>query len=211
MRIFFASKKKLLVEAVSAIVKEQFPDCEIWGVLDVLRDEQPVVAFRGADIIILTEPGFDCSTLASLKKLNFIAPGVPIVLISCSEEIHSVEPLLKHSVTAILTKECQIRDLHSAIKLAEGGSPYITPPIAQSLAKELCSARQAETNLSPRQKEIFGFLIRGAATSKIAEDLSLSSKTVSTHISRIKTRLGLSNNSEIIRYAIEHALICPNK
>jgi DNA-binding NarL/FixJ family response regulator len=50
-------------------------------------------------------------------------------------------------------------------------------------------------------------IARGASVSEIARELSLSVKTISTHKTRIMEKMGLANQSELIRYALEHRLL----
>jgi DNA-binding NarL/FixJ family response regulator len=50
-------------------------------------------------------------------------------------------------------------------------------------------------------------IARGASVSEIARELSLSVKTISTHKTRLLEKLGLANQAELVRYAIEHRLL----
>lgn len=61
--------------------------------------------------------------------------------------------------------------------------------------------------MSDREYQVFHALAAGKAVGAIAEELSLSVKTVSTHKTRILQKLGLGNTAELIRYAIRHRLV----
>jgi DNA-binding NarL/FixJ family response regulator len=204
MRVIFASTKILLVEAITSLLA----DCSVFDIgetLKTLPDMPEAPQLKSADVIILSDPGYDCSTVCALQKLQLASKGVPVVLITCKDEPQSPAMLFQFSVRAILTKDCQVSDLHTAIKIAASGKPYLTPKIAQALAADFYQQRK-HIVLSPRETEILGFVAKGAKNSEIANKLSLSSKTVSAHKSNIKNRLKLRSTSQIIQYAVENNL-----
>ena len=61
--------------------------------------------------------------------------------------------------------------------------------------------------LSDREFQILKLLAQGMSVNEIAEKLSISNKTVSTHKTRLMQKLNLRNNAEIIRYGIEHGFV----
>ncbi|HET9664638.1 MAG TPA: response regulator transcription factor, partial [Burkholderiales bacterium] len=63
------------------------------------------------------------------------------------------------------------------------------------------------TTLSDREMQVFVMIAAGKTISEVAGALSLSVKTVSTHKTRIMQKLDVSNQSELIRYALRHSLI----
>lgn len=63
------------------------------------------------------------------------------------------------------------------------------------------------TQLSDREFEIFGEIVRGTSLTDIAAKLSLSIKTVSTHKSNIFAKMNLTSNVDLFRYAVEHELL----
>ena len=204
MRIIFVSAKKLLVEAMAHLLVDLDCNWDIWGTLDIEEGLRKPPQFKPGDVIILTEPAFDFSTESALEKINTIGKGVPIVVVSCNENVQSPASFFQHSVMAILTKDCKVEEFCTAIKMASVRKPYLTPAIALTLAAELYFRKPLTLVLSPRQKEIIVQIMNGTTTTQIAKNMSLSVKTVSTHIRRIKVRLGLGSTSEIIRYGIEH-------
>lgn len=202
MRIVFASKKKLLVEAISALLA----DCSevyIQEPIESLHNIQETI--KPTDVIILTEPGYDCSTVCALQKLHAASQDASIILITCKHEMQSPAILFQHSVKSILTKDCEVNDLHNAIKHAGLGRPYLTQKIAQALAADFYLQRE-KIILSPRETEILELIAKGSQNCDIAKTLSLSSKTISAHKSNIKNRLKLRSTSQIIQYAVENEL-----
>ena len=207
MRIIFASTKRLLVEAIASLLAD-CSDFEIFLILESLQDLTDAPKPKIGDVIILTDPGFNCSTICALHKLREIGKVIPVVLVTCKEEPYSTAMLFQNSVRAILTQDCQVSELDTAIRLASEGKLYLTSKIADALAADFYHHR-GKIVLSPRETEILGFIAKGERTSEIAKKLSLSAKTVSAHKTNIKIRLKLYSTSQIIQYAVEHDLTMP--
>ena len=85
----------------------------------------------------------------------------------------------------------------------------MTPETAERLALGVAprAVAAAHTLLSDREFQVFRMIARGASVSQIARELSLSVKTISTHKTRILEKMGLANQAELIRYALEHHLL----
>jgi DNA-binding NarL/FixJ family response regulator len=205
MRITFASKNRLLIEALSHLLGDK-GEYTIVGTLDSLEKWDNPEELEKSDVIILTEPGFGCSTVCALRKLQSLCGRTPVVLISCQHEFGSAAYLFQNAVRAVLTNDCAVEDLYRAILNASKGKPYLTPAIAQALAADFYNNKQGEVKLSAREIEIVGYIASGSRNSEIAMRMGLSEKTVSAHKSRIKARLNLRSTSEIIQYAIEHGI-----
>jgi DNA-binding NarL/FixJ family response regulator len=60
--------------------------------------------------------------------------------------------------------------------------------------------------LSPREWQVLRLIARGLPLAQIAEQLHLSPKTVTTHKAHLMSKLGIANNADLIRYAVEHKL-----
>ena len=65
--------------------------------------------------------------------------------------------------------------------------------------------------LSNREFEVFTLLVSGKSITEIADFLHLSAKTVSTHKTRILTKMSMSSLAEMVQYAVQHRLLGPLK
>ncbi|MCY1307054.1 Oxygen regulatory protein NreC [compost metagenome] len=92
--------------------------------------------------------------------------------------------------------------------MAAGGR-YIDPDLADRMVFEvgLTDARPAHTLLSEREFSVFERLVRGEGVNEIAQQLAVSSKTVSTHKARLMQKLGLHSVADLVKYAVEHKLL----
>jgi DNA-binding NarL/FixJ family response regulator len=116
---------------------------------------------------------------------------------------------IKAGAAGYLTKESASTDLVSAIRKVAAGGASISPEVAEQLALSAMPRSEGppHASLSDREFQVFRLLVDGQSVTRIAEQLNLSDKTVSTHKARIMQKMNMSNQSELIRYAISHKLI----
>ena len=164
---------------------------------------------RDYDVAILdmSMPGRNGIELIKLVKAE--KAKLKILVLSMHGEAQYAVRALKAGASGYLTKESAADQLVAAIRRIAAGGAYVTPETAQRLALDAAPRTEAapHTLLSDREFQVFQMIANGAAVGAIAKQLSLSVKTVSTHKTRIMEKMGLANQSELIRYAIENKLL----
>ena len=125
-----------------------------------------------------------------------------------SEEQYAMRTI-KAGASGYMTKETASHQLVTAIRKINGGRKFISKEVAELLATDLYHDDEKDPHeyLSDREFEILKMIAKGRTTKSIAEDLTISPKTVSTFRSRILKKLNMNNNSDLIHYAIEYKLI----
>jgi len=164
---------------------------------------------RDYDVAVLdmSMPGRNGIELIKLVKAE--KAKLKILVLSMHGEAQYAVRALKAGASGYLTKESAADQLVAAIRRIAAGGAYVTPETAQRLALDAAPRTDAapHTLLSDREFQVFQMIANGAAVGAIAKQLSLSVKTVSTHKTRIMEKMGLANQSELIRYAIENKLL----
>ena len=102
-----------------------------------------------------------------------------------------------------------VDQLVGAIRTVVQGRKYVSPSLAQILADGVSGDgdKPLHAELSQREFQIFCKLASGAAVSKIADELNLSVKTVSTYRTRILEKMAMKSNADLTYYAIKNGLI----
>lgn len=162
------------------------------------------------DVILMdmTMPGR--SGLELLRQLKSEFPAVPVIVLSTHKEEMFAVRTIKVGASAYLCKDDAADNLVAAIRKVAGGERFITPEVASLMAGALQAPETGDaslSSLSDREHEILLMLAADKTVSEIADSLYLSGKTVSTYKARIKIKLGLKTNSDIVRYAIENELL----
>lgn len=160
------------------------------------------------DIVLLdiTMPGM--TGLDILKELKRQKPEIPVLILSIHPEEQYAIRVLRAGASGYLTKNSVPSELIAAIKKVSAGGKYISPSLAEGLASKLQTSFEikAHETLSDREYHVLCLLASGKSAKKIAEELSLSVKTISTYRSRILEKMQMKNNVELIRYAIQNGL-----
>ena len=117
--------------------------------------------------------------------------------------------LLRAGAAGYINKESASNQLVGAIRTVVRGRKFVSPALAQILADGVSgdADRPLHEELSQREFQIFCKLAGGAAVSKIADELHLSVKTVSTYRTRVLEKMGMKSNADLTYYAIKNGLI----
>ncbi|MGF6267270.1 DNA-binding NarL/FixJ family response regulator [Paraburkholderia youngii] len=143
-----------------------------------------------------------------LKTLRVQRPKLAVLILSTySEDIYAMRAL-KLGAAGYLTKDSSAAMLVEAVRKASNGTKYVSPTLAQKFATML-GGKTGSTHeaLSNRELEVLKLLARGKSLVEIGERLHLSPKTVTTYRARILEKMGLGNNAELTRYALENGLL----
>ncbi|MEY4640305.1 MAG: hypothetical protein RLZZ227_299 [Pseudomonadota bacterium] len=145
-----------------------------------------------------------------IKQVKSEHPKLPVLVLSTHAEEMFALRTLKAGASGYLCKDFAAEKLVDAIRKVAGGGLFISPAVAELMARDLHAPMHEvvpHTLLSDREFQIFLLIANGHASGEIASRLSLSIKTVSSHKARIKEKTGLTNNSDIVRYALRHRLV----
>jgi two-component system invasion response regulator UvrY len=163
---------------------------------------------RPCDVVILdiTMPGR--SGLDLLRDLDQDRRLSRALVLSMHPEDQLAIRALKAGAAGYLNKACAPDELVRAIRRVYAGGKYVSPWLAEKLASELRTSSEAplHAGLSDREFEVMRLLAMGSRVKEIAEQLSVSVKSISTYRARLLRKMQMRSNAQLVRYAIEHGL-----
>jgi two-component system invasion response regulator UvrY len=161
------------------------------------------------DVVLLDISMPDKNGIDTLKTLRHVKPELPVLMLSAYAEDQYAVNLLRAGAAGYLNKEAASTQLVGAIRTVVQGRKYVSPSLAQILADGVSgdADKPLHAELSQREFQIFCKLAAGAAVSKIADELNLSVKTVSTYRTRILEKMAMKSNADLTYYAIKNGLI----
>ena len=144
-----------------------------------------------------------------LKELHAESPRLPVLVLSMHGEDQYAIRVLRAGAAGYLTKDSAPAKLVQAIRKVVRGGKYVSPTLAERLVYDLGpgSDKAPHEILSDREYQVLCMISSGKTVTQIAEELSLSVKTISTYRVRILEKLKMKNNAEITRYAIKEGLV----
>ncbi len=167
------------------------------------------VAADDWDVVILdvTMPGR--SGLEALREIRKTRARLPILVLSMHPEDQFAMRVLKCGASGYMTKESAPGELVGAVKKVMTGGRYVSPGLAEKMAAHLTTDFQVTPHerLSNREFLVLRLIASGKTVSQIADELSLSVKTISTYRTRILEKMVMQSNAELTHYAIQNKLI----
>ena len=147
--------------------------------------------------------------LELIKLIRQERPRLPVLIFSMHHEAQYAVRAIRAGASGYLSKESDMDLLLPALRKLVAGGRYISPKVAELLAMDMVphSEDLPHTSLSDREFEVFSRIVRGTSLTAIAQELSLSIKTVSTHKSNLLHKMHLAGQVDLVRYALEHQLL----
>ena len=209
MRILIADDHAIVRKGIKQLLAEEYPSATIAEV----GDSESLIAKTSTenwDVVIcdLDMPGR--SGLDAMQQIKATHPKLPVLIMSIHPEEQYARRLLKAGAAGYLSKDAATEDLAKAVRQVLLGRKYISPAVAQIIADDVAQDRGDKAlheSLSNREFEIFKLIASGMSVSEIADKLTLSSPTISTHRARILAKMNMRTNSELTRYALNNKLI----
>ena len=149
------------------------------------------------------------SGLDVLHVLKDEGSALRVLIVSMYPEDQYAIRALRAGAFGYVNKGGDPQLLVQAVRTVAQGRKYVTPEIAQMLVESLTApvTEQAHQKLSDRELQTLVMIASGKRLSDIADELTLSPKTVSVYRARVLEKLGLANNSELTVYAIRNGLV----
>jgi len=207
IRLVIADDHAIVREGLKRIVAEA-PALQIEAEASDGNEVVRLVRERDFDVLVLdlSMPGRSGMELIKLVKSE--KPKLRVLVLSMHQETQYAVRAIKSGASGYLTKESAPELLVQAIQKIASGGAYISAEVAEQLALGAMpgSDKPPHETLSDREFEVFRLLVAGSSVTEIATGLKLSVKTVSTHKSNLMSKLGVSNQSDLVRYAMRHGL-----
>ena len=208
MRILIADDHAMFRRGLRETLAEAFPRV-IFGEAKTAEETVEFARHHHWDVIVLDISMPGKSGLDILDDVKRLRPRTPVLLLTMHPEQQYARRALKAGAAGYLTKDSVPDELKTAIKKIVAGGRYVSMTLAEKLAVDLRQGADlpAHELLSDREFQVLRMLASGKTVKEMAQELSLSVKTVSTYRSRILEKTGMKTNADLIRYALEAQLV----
>jgi DNA-binding NarL/FixJ family response regulator len=208
IRVFIADDHAIVREGLKQILAESR---EIIVAGEAENGLDAIKLFRKAKchVMLLDISMPDRSGIEVLKQLKKEQPEMAVLMLSMHREDQYAIRSLKSGAAGYLTKQSAPAELVTAIRQVAAGQKYVSAALAQELASQLGDDHQASLHdsLSDREYQTLTLIASGKTVSAIAQELSLSVKTISEYRARLLVKMKLKNSAELTHYAIKNQLV----
>jgi len=208
IRVLVAEDHTIVREGIKQLIGLA-KDMQVVG--EAANGEQLLDSLRHTrcDVVLLDISMPGVSGLEAIPRIRALHDAPAILMLSMHDEAQMAARALKAGAAGYAPKDSDPALLLAAIRRVAGGGRYIDPALADRMVFEvgLTESRPLHTLLSEREFSVFERLAQGANVNDIAQQLALSSKTISTHKARLMQKLKVNSLAELVKYAMEHKLI----
>jgi DNA-binding NarL/FixJ family response regulator len=208
IRIIIADDHAAIRRGVKDILADE-TDMEIGAEASTAQELLELVRKQAWDAVVLDISLPGRSGLEVLSELKQERPSLPVLVHTMHAEDQFAVRALRAGAAGYLTKDSPPTELVKALRKIVAGGKYVGQSLAEKLAVNVDANidRAPHEALSDREFQILRLLASGKTVSAIADELSLSVKTISTYRSRILGKMKMKNNAELMRYALQQKVV----
>lgn len=213
--IVLADDHAVVRRGVQSLLESE-PDFSVVGVAENGLETVRLVERLKPDVLILDLMMPGLSGLEALRVLRERSPRTRTVILSMYSSVAFVTQALQSGATGYVLKGCTEESLVRAVKEAALGRRFLSPPVTEIalnayIEQSKTAGFDPHETLTPRQREVLQMVAEGKTSAEIAESLNISPRTVENHRCTLMQKLGLQNQTDVIRHAMRHGLIPPEE
>jgi len=210
------AKKKVLVIDDHPIVREgltylidEEEDIVVCGSAENIPEAIKAIKNLKPDVVTVDISLEDASGLELIKEISGQFPGLPILALSIHPECFYAERAIRAGAKGYITKQEATQKVVMAIREVLAGRMYLSQEMNNKLLSGFVGDSKSDFETSPidrltdRELEVFSLLGQGKGTREVAERLCVSVKTIETYRLRIKEKLHIDTNSELLQHAFQ--------
>lgn len=137
------------------------------------------------------------------NRFHALHPEIAVLMLSMHDKAEYVMQAIQAGARGYVLKDAPATDIIAAIDTVMSGGIYYSAGLAKQLSRPLSPAML----LTPREREVLHCIATGKSNKHIARQLDLSVRTIETHRLNIKRKLGIEGQADLIRFALEQALV----
>ena len=207
--IYLVDDHELFLAGVRAELSERFElvgsSTDVDRAVDGIRSTRPEVVL----VDVHMPGGGGLAVVGNVLETN---PEVSFLALSVSDAPEDVIAMIRAGARGYVTKSIGPDELADAIERVAAGDAVFSPRLAGFVLDAFSDTMPVDADpeldaLTPREKEVLRQIARGYAYKQVATRLSISVKTVETHVSSVLRKLQLSNRHELARWASEHRIV----
>lgn len=179
-----------------ALVEEKLPVNDYMTAMEFYRDYREVVP--GVLILDIRLPGM--SGIELQEKLAGEDFPLPIIMISGHADVPMAVRAMKNGAFDFLCKPVKVEDMLEAVSRAY----HYYYDLDMNLDEELDETEDSLNRLTTREREVLDHVVDGLSSREIAEELTVSTKTVEAHRARINDKMRANNVAHLIRMCFNY-------
>ncbi len=214
IRLLLVEDHRLIRAGLRALL-EGSPNIEVVAEADNGREALAQIVEHRPTIVLMDISMPNLNGIEATRQIAKEFPGPHVIILSMHSNDEYVIQALRAGARGYILKEAAPRELEFAVEAVTRGELFLSPAISKRVIDDYLTQVADEITplerLSPRQREILQLIAEGKSTKQIAAVLDTSVKTIETHRASLMKRLAIHDVAGLVRYAIKHGLISPER
>jgi len=204
IRVIIAEDHAVVREGTRQLL-EQEPDIEIVGEAANGAEAVALVEGTSPDVAIMDISMPVMSGIEATERIKAVRPSTAVLILTAYDDDQYVFALLAAGAAGYLLKDVPSAEVVRAVRSVHGGEPVLHPAIARKVLARFASeghreepSRDDRALLTEREREILRLAACGMSNARIADDLSVSARTVQAHLTHIFDKLAVGSRTEAV-------------
>ncbi|MDE1903278.1 MAG: response regulator transcription factor [Alphaproteobacteria bacterium] len=214
IRILLCDDHLLIRASLKSLIGE-FPSIQVVGEAGDGREALEHAGKLQPHVVLMDIAMPGLNGLEATRRLVKDHPQVRVVMLSMHADESHVLQALRAGASGYVLKGSAPRELEMAIEAVARGEIFLSPAISKHVIDVYLNRAEGQANsldlLTPRQREILQLIAEGKSSKQIAQLLDASVKTIESHRASLMERLDIHDVAGLVRYAIRHGLVSPEK
>ncbi len=208
-KVYMVDDHELFLTGVRTELEQHF---EVVGWATDVDEALDGIRATAPDVVLVDVHMPGGGGLAVVGNLTEELPGTRFLALSVSDAAEDVIAMIRAGARGYVTKSIGPAELVEAIQRVENGDAVFSPRLAgfvlDAFSEVVPEQHDPELDqLTPREREVLRQIARGYSYKQVARRLSISIKTVETHVSAVLRKLQLSSRYELARWASDRRIV----
>jgi DNA-binding NarL/FixJ family response regulator len=159
------------------------------------------------DVVLMDLVMPNVDGLTAMRGLRDRVPGARVIVLTSFLDDDKLMPALRAGAAGYLLKNAAPAEVARAVRAADAGEALLDPVVAARLLETLATDGAPLDSLTPREREVLVLIGQGFPNKRIARELSVSEKTVKTHVGHVLAKLGVTDRTQAAVVAVRQGLI----
>lgn len=209
-RIMIADDHGLLRAGLRALLSRE-PNLSVVGEAASGDQALEIACSLRPDILLLGTNMPGMNSLQIIRRLQDQSPQMRVLILTTREDGELLPESLTAGAVGCIVKQATTSELLDAIRIIRQGQIYVHPTMMRALFKTsvpgLAKMNEPAEPLTPRERETLRYIAQGYTNRQIADQWTLSIRTVESHRANLISKLNLHGRAELVRYAMEHGYL----
>jgi len=206
IRVFIVDDHAMVRRGLAAFLKAK-PDLQLVGEASDGAEAITLCERLQPDIVLMDLVMPETNGIEATRAIRSRWPAVQVIALTSFDDKELVREALAAGALSYLLKNVSAEDLAEAIRAAHSGRSTLAAEAVKALIQPVQPEPRPGEDLTAREREVLGLMVRGMTNPQIAAQLVVSRATAKAHVSSVLSKLGAANRAEAVALALQRKLV----